>query len=105
MAHLLGSRYCIESLRRDVLDLQTSIVDIFSRVGPVRCQSWKYPDRKSIDVNVTELLKEHDYSEDVEERQVAHIVLLEMVVDRYVNFTYRTDLPVVDRYVNHTVQH
>ena len=84
MAQLLGSRYCIDSLRSDVADLQTSIVDISSRVGPVRYPSWKYPDRKSIDVDVKELLKEHDYSEDVEERQVAHVVLLELVIDRYV---------------------
>ena len=42
---MLGSKYCIESLREDVTDLQESITDVFSRAGPVRTPSWKYPDK------------------------------------------------------------
>ena len=86
MAHLLGSRYCIESLRSDVTDLQGAIIDVFSRVGPVRTPSWKYPDKIASDLDLTELLEIHDYSEDEEERQLAHIVLLELVIDRYFVF-------------------
>lgn len=82
MAHLLGSRYCIESLRNDVTDIQATVVDVFSRSGPVRFPSWKYPDKVSADVDMTELLELYDYTDDEEERQVAHIVLLEMVIDR-----------------------
>ncbi len=84
MAHLLGSRYCIESLRSDVTDLQEAVIGVFSRIGPVRHPSWKYPDKMSCDLDLTELLEIHDYSEDEEERQVAHIVLLELVIDRWV---------------------
>lgn len=84
MAQLLGNRYCIDSLRNDVTDVQGTVIDIFSRVGPVHHPSWKYPDKTSSEIDMTEFLETYDYSEDEEERQVAHIVLLEMVVDRWV---------------------
>lgn len=45
MAYLLGSKYCLESLSSDVSDLQDAVVDVISRVGPVRYPSWKYPDK------------------------------------------------------------
>ena len=82
MAHLLGSKYCIESLHNDVGDLQTVVVEVFSRTGPVTQPSWKYPDKAANNVNVDELLEIYVYTDDEEERQVAHIVLLEMVIDR-----------------------
>ena len=85
MAHLLGSKYCIESLRNDVTDLQATVVDVFSRAGPVNHPSWKYPDKISSDVNIVELLDIYNYNEEEEEEcQVAHIVLLELIVDRWV---------------------
>ena len=40
MAHLLGSPACMDSLRKDLTDLQGTIVDVFSRAGPVRFPSW-----------------------------------------------------------------
>jgi hypothetical protein len=83
MAKLLGSKYCIESLRGDVADLNTVVVDVLSRVGPsASFRSWKYPDKMSSDLDIAELLKIYDYSDDEEERQVAHIVLMEIVIDR-----------------------
>ena len=83
MAHLLGSRYCIESLRSDVTNLQEAVIDVFSRVGPVRCPSWKYPDKIGCDLDMTQLLDTYDYSDDEEDAQLAHVVLLELVIDRY----------------------
>jgi len=83
MASLLGSRYCIESLRGDVSDLQSAVADVLSRVGPsVSFRSWKYPDKVSTDVSIAELLDTHVYSEDEEERQIAHVILMELVIDR-----------------------
>ncbi|CAH1802625.1 unnamed protein product [Owenia fusiformis] len=84
MAHLLGSKFCIESLRNDVSDLQSAVVDVTSRVGPVKLPSWKYPDKQSCDLDIDDILETYDYSDDEEDRQVAHIVLLEMVIDRMV---------------------
>jgi len=84
MASLLGSKYCIESLRGDVSDLQSAVVDVLSRVGrSATFRSWKYPDKASADVNVAELLETHVYSEDEEQRQITHVVLMELVIDRY----------------------
>jgi hypothetical protein len=82
MAHLLGSKYCIESLRKDVSDVHETVIDVFSRAGPVRFPSWKFPDKISADLDINELLDKYDYSEDEEERQVSHIVLLELVIER-----------------------
>jgi len=85
MASLLGSKYCIDSLRGDVSDLQSAVVDVLSRVGSsASFRSWKYPDKLSTDVRIAELLQTHVYSEDEEERQIAHVVLMELVIDRYV---------------------
>ncbi|ELU04106.1 hypothetical protein CAPTEDRAFT_187561 [Capitella teleta] len=82
MAQLLGGRYCIESLRNDVTDLQSTIVDVFSRVGPVRSTSWKYPDKVAADLDMTQLLEMYDWTEDEEECQVSHVCLLELLIDR-----------------------
>ena len=35
------------------------------------------------DLDITELLELYDYSKEEEERQIAHIVLLELVIDRF----------------------
>ena len=91
MASLLGSKYCIESLRGDVTDLQTVVADVLSRVGPSHSfRSWKYPDKNSVDVDIAALLETYDYSDDEEERQIAHVVLMELVIDRSVGLTALT---------------
>ncbi|XP_072537252.1 coiled-coil domain-containing protein 157 isoform X2 [Salminus brasiliensis] len=83
MAHLLGRQDCVESLRRDVIDLQAAVLDVFSRTGPVRVPSWKFPDKVSCNVDLVQLLQEYDYTEgETEFNQHSHIVLLELLIDR-----------------------
>ncbi|XP_023369069.1 coiled-coil domain-containing protein 157 [Otolemur garnettii] len=83
MAHLLGSQACMESLRKDLTDLQGAIVDVFSRAGPVRFPSWKFPDRVACDLDMVDLLEHYDHVPgDPEFTQLSHAVLLELVIDR-----------------------
>lgn len=83
MSHLLGAGDCVESLRRDVIDLQGALVEVFSRTGPVRFRSWKFPDKESCDLDLVQLLEQYDYVEGEEEfNQHSHVVLLELVIDR-----------------------
>ena len=85
MAYLLGSQAVMESLQSDVQDLQWTITEILSRVGPVHGQSWKFPDKLAGDLDIDDLLDLYDCSgdsDDAEERQVAHIALYELVIDR-----------------------
>ncbi|XP_025123148.2 coiled-coil domain-containing protein 157 isoform X3 [Bubalus bubalis] len=83
MAHLLGSPACMDSLRKDLTDLQGTIVDVFSRAGPVRFPSWKFPDRAACDLDMVALLEHYDHVPgDPEFTQLAHAVLLELVIDR-----------------------
>nr|XP_012619353.1 coiled-coil domain-containing protein 157 isoform X3 [Microcebus murinus] len=83
MAHLLGSQACMDSLRRDLTDLQGAIVDVFSRAGPVRFPSWKFPDRVACDLDMVALLEHYDHVPgDPEFTQLSHAVLLELVIDR-----------------------
>ncbi|NXD16470.1 CC157 protein, partial [Nothocercus nigrocapillus] len=83
MAHLLGSPTCMGSLRADITDLQGAIADVFSRAGAVRYPSWKFPDKVSCELDLAELLERYDYVEDdLEFTQHAHVVLLELVIDR-----------------------
>ncbi|XP_063712795.1 coiled-coil domain-containing protein 157-like [Symsagittifera roscoffensis] len=86
MAHLLGSKACIQSLRQDVLDLHTTISESVVQSGmQVNVKSWKYPDQLASDVNILELLSEHDYdANEAEDNQVSHIVMYELVIDRLV---------------------
>ncbi|XP_017800724.2 coiled-coil domain-containing protein 157 isoform X2 [Papio anubis] len=83
MAHLLGSQACMDSLRTDLTDLQGAIVDVFSRAGPVRFPSWKFPDRMACDLDMVALLEHYDHVPgDPEFTQLSHVVLLELVIDR-----------------------
>ncbi|XP_057213364.1 coiled-coil domain-containing protein 157 isoform X2 [Triplophysa rosa] len=83
MTHLLGRQDCIDSLRRDLIDLQGGILDVFSETGPVLFPSWKFPGKLSCNLDLVKLLEEYDYEDGEEEfSQHSHIVLLELVVDR-----------------------
>lgn len=83
MTQFLGRQDCIESLRKDLVDLQGAILDVFSRTGPVRFSSWKFPDKLSCNLDMVALLEQYDFinGEDAF-NQHSHIVLLELVIDR-----------------------
>lgn len=83
MSQLLGRQDCIKSLRKDLVDIQEAILDVFSRTGPVRLTSWKYPDKLSCNLDMVALLEEYDFVDGEEAfNQHSHIVLLELVIDR-----------------------
>ncbi|NWV40115.1 CC157 protein, partial [Grantiella picta] len=83
MAYLLGHRGCMESLRADLRDLQAAITDVSSRAGAVRFPSWKFPDKVSCDLDMSVLLHRYRHSDSEPEfSQHAHVVLLELVIDR-----------------------
>ncbi|XP_045171608.2 coiled-coil domain-containing protein 157-like isoform X2 [Mercenaria mercenaria] len=84
MAYLLGAAAVMESLQTDVRDVQSCVMDIVSRTGPVQSTSWKFPDKSASDLDIEDLLDLYSYSDDEEERQVAHIALYELVIDRLV---------------------
>ena len=82
MAHLLGSEACLESLKQDITDVQTTVMDLLSRVGPVRSPSWKYPDKISCELDIEELLERYCYSSDEDHCKLSHIILFELLIDR-----------------------
>ncbi|KAM6317939.1 coiled-coil domain-containing protein 157-like [Podargus strigoides] len=83
MAHLLGHRGCMESLRADLRDLQAAIDDVSSRAGAVRFPSWKFPDKVASELDLPALLERHRYiASDPEFTQLSHVVLLELAIDR-----------------------
>ncbi|NXY53525.1 CC157 protein, partial [Callaeas wilsoni] len=83
MAHLLGHRGCMESLRADLRDLQAAIADVSSRAGAVRFPSWKFPDKVSCDLDMSVLLQRYRHSDSEPQfSQHAHVVLLELLIDR-----------------------
>ncbi|KAJ8414803.1 hypothetical protein AAFF_G00023260 [Aldrovandia affinis] len=85
MTHILGRQDCVDSLRRDLTDLQGVVVEVFSRTGPVRFPSWKFPDKLSCNLDLVELLDQYDFVDGDEEfSQHSHIVLLELVIDRLI---------------------
>ncbi|XP_078489983.1 coiled-coil domain-containing protein 157-like [Ciona intestinalis] len=82
MAHLLGSQYCIESLTRDIKDIQGTLAEVGSRVGQVKYQSWKFPDKLSVDVDVDGVLEDCEFKQDEEDNQVTHVTLYDLLIDR-----------------------
>ncbi|XP_071338493.1 coiled-coil domain-containing protein 157 isoform X2 [Trachinotus anak] len=83
MSELLGRQDCIESLRKDLVDLQGAILDVFSRAGPVRFPSWKFPDKLSCNLDMVALLEQYDFVDGEDAfNQHSHIVLLELMIDR-----------------------
>ncbi|XP_059144278.1 coiled-coil domain-containing protein 157-like isoform X2 [Physella acuta] len=86
MAYMLGNQAYIESLQTDVRDLQWTIREIISRVGPLPNHSWKFPDQQACDLDIDDLLDLYstDTSDEMEDKQVAHIALYELVIDRLV---------------------
>uniref|UniRef100_A0A3B4BJU0 Coiled-coil domain containing 157 n=2 Tax=Periophthalmus magnuspinnatus TaxID=409849 RepID=A0A3B4BJU0_9GOBI len=83
MTEFSGRQDCIESLRNDLVDLQGVILDVFSRTGPVRFSSWKFPDKQSCNLDMVALLAKYDFTEGENIfNQHSHIVLLELVIDR-----------------------
>lgn len=84
MAHLLGSQACLESLKQDVTDIQTTIMDLLSRAGSVRSPSWKYPDKISSELDIGELLERYSYSNNDDHCKLSHIILFELLIDRLV---------------------
>ncbi|KAF3851059.1 hypothetical protein F7725_012831 [Dissostichus mawsoni] len=61
MSQFLGRQDSIESLRKDVVDLQGALLDVFSRTGPVRFTSWKFPDKLSCNLDMVALLEKYDF--------------------------------------------
>ncbi|KAL7392620.1 hypothetical protein ABVT39_027274 [Epinephelus coioides] len=83
MSQLLGRQDCIDSLRKDLVDLQGTILDVFSRTGPVPFSSWKFPDKLSCNLDMVALLEQYDFVDGEDAfNQHSHIVLLELVIDR-----------------------
>ncbi|KAL7986724.1 hypothetical protein Chor_013007 [Crotalus horridus] len=83
MVSLLVNRNCMESLRKDITDLQGTVISVFSHAGAVRFPSWKFPDKLSCDLDLVALMGQYDFVEnDPEFTQHSHVVLLELVVDR-----------------------
>ncbi|XP_061842120.1 coiled-coil domain-containing protein 157 isoform X3 [Nerophis lumbriciformis] len=81
MSKFLGRRDCIESLQKDLADLQVAILDVFSTTGQLRVFSWKFPDKLSCNLDLE--LEQYDFMDgDDEFNQHSHIVLLELVIDR-----------------------
>ncbi|KAJ7309542.1 hypothetical protein JRQ81_007590 [Phrynocephalus forsythii] len=83
MATTLVNQNCMESLRKDITDLQGTVLSVFSCIGAVRYPSWKFPDKVSCDLDLVALLEHYDFSEnDPEFTQHSHVVFLELVIDR-----------------------
>ena len=81
---MLGGQESISSLRCEVAALQAAMVTLTSKAGTVNTPSWKYPDKLSSEVDITELLDLYDYAEEDEQKsKIAHVVLLELIIDRY----------------------
>lgn len=86
MAHLLGSRNCLDSLSKDVSSMQETINSIVKKTGRFQFASWKFPSKIAIDLDVAELLEDYSYCNDEDSNKLSHIILFELVIDRFVAY-------------------
>ena len=49
-----------------------------------RCHSWKFPDKIATDIDIKELLQRYQHGKNEVDNQVSHIVLFELIIDRFV---------------------
>lgn len=83
MTELLGNKFSVESLRKDAQDVNSVLANLTSRLGHVSFSSWKFPDKLAVDVDIPDLLEMYEYDEEFpEENKIAHIMLLELLIDR-----------------------
>jgi len=83
MAHLLGSEICIESLIKDITDIQNTVSEISSKTGKVNFCSWKYPNQYSIDIDATSIIEMCQFDDESNEsNQVSHVQLYDLLIDR-----------------------
>ena len=82
MTKLLGSKHCIDSLSKDLENLQETIKQIVSSTGRLECTSWKFPTKNAYDLDIDDMLVNYSYSKDVSANQFSHIALFELIIDR-----------------------
>ena len=84
MAHLLGSRNCVESLSKDVAAMQDCIQTIIAKTGHLEHASWKYPSKAASTLDISELIEDYSWcADDEESNRLSHIVLFELIIDRF----------------------
>ncbi|XP_019717360.1 coiled-coil domain-containing protein 157 isoform X2 [Hippocampus comes] len=103
MSQFLGRQDCIESLQKDIADLQCAIVDAFSTTGPVHVFSWKFPDKLSYNLDLD--MEQYSFLDGEDEfNQHVHIVLLELVIDRLLLLVQASNAYVEERSNNNRNQ-
>lgn len=53
-----------------------------------RCYSWKFPDQLATDVQIKDLLERYQFSKNELDNQVAHVILFEILIDRFVFLSF-----------------
>ena len=82
----------MECLHGDIRDVQWIINDISSHVGPIETASWKFPNKKSWELDIDALLEMYGYYQTIGEGEedqtdanhLAHMALYELLIDRCV---------------------
>ena len=83
-----GSQSCIESLKNDLRSFQGGLRELLSKTEGLQVPSWRFPERLAVSVDTEELLKDVSYCS--KDNCSTHVMLLELVVDRYEPITIHT---------------
>ncbi|XP_065663398.1 coiled-coil domain-containing protein 157 isoform X6 [Hydra vulgaris] len=83
MAHLLGSKNCIDSLCKDICQLQDVIAYFLNITGRLEFSSWKYPNKNACDIDIKEIAENYCFCDDEDANRLSHIILFEVVIDRF----------------------
>ena len=90
MAFSAGSRSCIDSLKSDLCGIQGGLKEVllaFPNREGLQVPSWRFPERLAVSLDIEEVLRNVVYSTGSEEKNYPdHVLLLELVVDRYSDY-------------------
>lgn len=90
MAFSVGSRSCIESLKSDLRSIQSGLKEVLlacNKRESLQVPSWRFPEKLAASLDTDEMLRDLAYSSGREDMNCsAHVLLLELVVDRWTTY-------------------
>jgi len=90
MACSVGSRSCIESLKSDLRSSQSGLKEVLlacTKRESLQVPSWRFPERLAASLDTDEMLRDLAYSSGSEDMNCStHVLLLELVVDRWTTY-------------------